>query len=1152
VKSNTSPPVFFAPPPPPPPPRARTAAMAPPIELFCSVTGMDCASCSARVEDMLRGTPGVASFTVSLFSGNARIRYTPPLTTPLALLASIRQLGFGAEELAGTSSATLHVEVRPASALEATVASLSSLAGVTNVKGVGGGGDGGPSRAASFLPRLLWGSRSSSTRPALVDVVYDPTAVGARDLLAARISWAGAEGSKGGKTGGAASSESSPLLARGKTARTTPAPRTAAPADSAVPVLLSLRESLPDSDAETVRAMWWRLGVGGVCAASATVLAYVLGGAEDGGTGGRAGEALDAQPIAAVPLLTVRAILQFTLSLVTLVYVGGPIFVQAYLAAVYSKVMTMDTLVSASSLAAFVYSLGMIAASAAGAERQNTSPPIFETSTILLALVALGRTIEHAAKKRTASALRQLASAADTQAMLVVRAGSSTAGEAGATPPSSSSSSCCKPDGTCTKREADGGCEVSTAAEGASGSSSSMTTTWMGEDTILPLSPALLHLRDTVRVSPGCVFPADGVIERGETSVDESSVTGESRPVPKAPGDAVLGGAVNGEGVVTVLVTALPGAGTLARIVRLIEEAQGQRPALQLVADRVASIFTPAIFAASIGAFALWYGLASAGVVDTRGSPPGTFALLFALALLVVSCPCAISLAVPTASMVATLVGARVGLLVKGGPALEAAASVTHVVLDKTGTLTAGSPAIRSVHLLAPDRIVGAAAKRAGLTVDLVAQPPASSSSSSLTSSALGALTAGQAAALALAAEAEAGATHPFATALVGAAAQRLRVRRKEAGVGGVSQPPVSSSSSSSSTCGKTAAPVADVRTSVPGKGVRAVLLTAGGGTSSLAVGKLSWVLSGDAGAVEADDEEEAVEAAAEMERKGLSVLAVAADGALLALIGASDEARPESADVVRFLHERGVSVWIASGDNEGAVQAAAAAVGIPAACAVSGLTPEGKARLVESLRTTGTWAGGRGAAVAAASGADEESSAVKGWTTPMSTTTRARTKMAARVVMMVGDGINDAVALTAADIGVAMGGGAGAAGKGPTAATAVAMDAADVVLQRPDLGSLATLLRLASATRTRIRWNFGWAFVYNVVAMPLAGGAFYSVSGGAVSLPPGVAGISELFSSVPVVLGSLLLYAFDASGEAWRKELSSGGKREAGRAVGV
>jgi Cu+-exporting ATPase len=308
--------------------------------------------------------------------------------------------------------------------------------------------------------------------------------------------------------------------------------------------------------------------------------------------------------------------------------------------------------------------------------------------------------------------------------------------------------------------------------------------------------------------------------------------------------------------------------------------------------------------------------------------------------------------------------------------------------------------------------------------------------------------------------------------------------------------------------------------------------------------GRLGWLLS-EEGGVEAEDEGEARAAAAALEAGGASVLGVACDGALLGLVAASSAVRPEAKHMVAWLHARGVQAWIASGDNAGAVAAAAASVGIPPSRAMADLTPEGKGMLVAKLRAgevegdvaiseDALGAGGGAAGGAAAAASYRPLASILGRHTPR----RA-------VVMMVGDGINDAVALSAADVGVAMSGSTGS-GSGAVA-TAVACDAADVVLSRGDLAALPTLMRLGEATRHRIRSNFYWAFLYNVVAMPLAGGVFYPLLG-ALAIPPSLAGLSELLSSVPVVLGSLLLYRFDDSDAAWMKgvagmEAAGGGR---------
>lgn len=208
------------------------------------------------------------------------------------------------------------------------------------------------------------------------------------------------------------------------------------------------------------------------------------------------------------------------------------------------------------------------------------------------------------------------------------------------------------------------------------------------------IAPALVHIGDVLAVGASQRFPSDGVVVVGATSVDESMVTGESRPVAKVCGDLVIGGTMNGDGLVHVRVTALPSMGTMARIVSLIQGAQAQRPQLQAIADVLASWFTPFILAAGVVTFVVWVAVGVAGLVSTGDLTPAPFALQFALSLIVVSCPCAIGLAVPTVVMVATSVAARLGLLLKSGAILEVLPRVRHVVFDKTGTLTTGALAV--------------------------------------------------------------------------------------------------------------------------------------------------------------------------------------------------------------------------------------------------------------------------------------------------------------------------------------------------------------------------------------------------------------------------------------------------------------------------
>lgn len=1134
-----------------------SAMAAPSSELFCSVTGMDCASCSQRVEMELKNTIGVVSYTVSLFSANARIQYIDAVVKAESILLNIRKLGFGSERLSGAASATLHAELdfdafssdTPSDTCRQLADELQQRQGVGRVD-------------VQLLEK--WGGKPSV---AYFVIVYDPTAIGARDLLRLEA----------------------PLLVV-----PTPASTVGTEPSKLGRPTLQLRQKLPDPDANNVRAMWHRLCVGGVCAVTACVFAYLVPEHH--------GSALD-ETIGASNAVSGRSLLQLVLATICLGHVGQPVFLQAYAAAVYSRMMTMDTLVSISSGAAYLYSIAVMIGGSAAVDGQE---PVFETTTILLALVMVGRTIEHSATKRTARALRQLASASNAEVNLVVTATSRSCDGADsgaccstkaapavdinvvqqstvtltnplhkgqvpaavqnsscsiATSDISSSSvvaqmqSCCTTTGGC--------CSASTKSASADVDPSNLEMY-----PIAPIHPSLLHLNDVIRVSPGQSIPCDGTIVSGRGGVDESALTGEDQPVSKGVGDAVVGGSVNGDGLLFVRVTALPGSGAMSRVARLIEEAQATRPRSQLMADRVASIFTPMIFICSIVAFGVWYGIAANGHVDTDGAAPASFALKFALSLLVVSCPCAISLAVPTAILVATLIASRFGALIKGGPALESLATVKHVILDKTGTITSGQPVVAAVVLMGEARMVAAACKRAGIVVQSVNQPalPAVTpldASSSKEHQALQVsgpttleLNPASAALLALASVVETGSVHPLATAVVKAAAERVKLKPVQQ-----SKPAVKQAKPASS-CGSK--PAADggadgiTRTNVPGCGATATIAGC-----SVAVGKLSWLLGPEIGAVcEANDDDEAnsdgntdqdtrssdpaLSSARRLEAAGMSILGVAVDGCLIGVIGCRDTVRPEAVSVVSWMHAHGIKVWIASGDNAGSVRAAAAAVGIADGRAVSSLTPEGKALLVRRLQD-GTSSDGN---VSAAEGDTAVAVHVLAAGPPTATTVSAPVTSAPKpksLVCMVGDGINDAVALSQADVGIAVtmagegsssssppssttSASAGSTGgsAGVSIASAVACDAADIVLQRSGIAALPTLFRLAAATRSRIRWNFGWAFAYNVLAMPLASGILYPAPG-APLLPPSLAGLSELFSSVPVVLGSLLLYRFRA-----------------------
>jgi P-type Cu+ transporter len=489
---------------------------------------------------------------------------------------------------------------------------------------------------------------------------------------------------------------------------------------------------------------------------------------------------------------------------------------------------------------------------------------------------------------------------------------------------------------------------------------------------------------DVLAVREGETVPLDGVVTEGASSVDESLLTGESMPVAKATGDEVFGGTINGGGAFRMRVTRVGRDTVLQQIVRMVEEAQGSKAPVQRLADRVSAVFVPIVLVLALATFGAWMAF---GPPETRL----TMALVNAVAVLIIACPCAMGLATPTAVLVATGRGASLGVLFKGGAAIEIAAQVDTIAFDKTGTLTSGRPSV----------------------TDVIPMPGFD-----------------EAGILAHAASAEAGSRHPLADAIVAEARRR----------------------------GLDAATPARFE-AIAGSGV--VGDVAG---HAVMVGRAAWLE--DAGIPMAAD----AARTGELASRGRSVVFVAIDGAFAGLIGVADPIRVGAAEAVAGLRRMGCEVLLLTGDRRATSEAVAATIGIERVLAE--ILPGGKAEEVAALRTAG------------------------------------------RRVAMVGDGVNDAPALAAADLGIAVGTGSD-----------VAIAASDVTLVGSDPRTVAAALALARQTLRTIRQNLGWAFVYNVMGIPLAAGVLYPWTGWLLS--PIVASAAMAASSVSVVVNSLRLRGF-------------------------
>jgi heavy metal translocating P-type ATPase len=618
-----------------------------------------------------------------------------------------------------------------------------------------------------------------------------------------------------------------------------------------------------------------------------------------------------------------------SLALATIVQViiAGPFYPKAIKALVFSKVIEMDLLIVLSTSAAYIFSVVSFGYLVAGSPLSTGE--FFETSTLLVTLIMVGRWVASLARQKAAESI----SIRTLQAQTAVLVGH--------------------------------------------------------DNSERKIDARLLQYGDIFKVVPDTRICTDGTVILGDSEVDESMLTGESKPVEKHAGSTVIAGSINGLGMLTVRLTRLPGDNTITTIACMVDEAKLSKPKIQDIADTIASYFVPVVIALATITFAIWIAIGVA-VRHQSGSEAIIQAITYAITVLIVSCPCAIGLAVPMVIVVASGVAAKRGVIFKTASSIEIAHKTTDVVFDKTGTLTLGRLSVAEEMYFCEDVEVTKAQLR-GLVADI---------------------------------------KHPVSNAVATHLSSQQRV-----------------------------VTVQDAK-AIAGKGVEGKFKG-----QTLRAGNSRWLDASSNKHVES------------MLSKGLTAFCFTIDYTLVAVLGLQDTLRHNAITTVSQLRKRNINVHILSGDDDGAVQAIASQLNISTAMVRSRCSPADKQAYIKNLFNT-------------------------------SPPTSKGKKPRKPVVMFVGDGTNDAVALAQATIGVHISGG-----------TDIAQSAADVVLIRADLSCVLTIVAVSSKAMNRVAFNFGWSFVYNLFAVLLGAGAFVNAR-----IPPEYAGLGELVSVLPVIIAAVLL----------------------------
>ncbi|KAI8637793.1 E1-E2 ATPase-domain-containing protein [Parasitella parasitica] len=806
--------------------------------------------------------------------------------------------------------------------------------------------------------------------------------------------------------------------------------------------------------------------------------------------------------------LTVGDLVLFLLSTPVQFWLGLPFYTKAYKSLVYAHTANMETLVAMGTTVAYFASVASVIASMVRHTAGAISLNYFETSVLLITFIHFGKWLEALAKGKTAETITKLMDLQPEKATLV---------------------------------------EV---AKGASRTSmddfvSAKTSHPEKENTIVECEEILtereidstdIQVGDILKINAGGRIPCDGKVWRGSSATDESMITGESVPVTKKEGDSVITATINLSAPVYIRAIRVGSNTTLSRIIQLVQDAQASPKApIEQLADNISSVFVPVVILLAVATFIVWEVMSVKNAYPDEWVPMGEnktiFSLMLAVTVLVIACPCGLGLASPTAVMVGTGVAAKYGVLVKGGGyALEMANRITTVAFDKTGTLTMGKPIVTHswIDQTTEQQLADNNSEQRIAIWKILGRVGSASN-------------------------------HPLSKSIGKKAKHIVRALRANPNVSDtelisnnvdVMDREDEQDEQDESTNVFEGVTITNAQ-EVPGRGLLATITLTRDISANLTgklcnvralnvfLGNQEWMDENHARYQNSSQTKMCRSLLLDWQNLGQSIVLVAAspvsgndqdpfgsdithqDGCknacacdvcscatgslccaasqtmMISQLAIADIPRPESADLIAELRKRDIEVWMITGDNERTGRVIGAQLGLPADFVLAGVKPEQKADKIRNLQRRGVRAPYKNKLF------------LKGWKRDTERHERA-------VVAMVGDGINDSPALAQADVGISVG-----------SATDIAIEAASIVLIRNNLMDLLTMYDVSRTVVRRIRFNFFWAFLYNVVAIPIAAGILYPAVG--QGLPPYIAGIAMVASSVSVVCSSLLLRLYRA-----------------------